>query len=157
MENAQEQSGCRDEIKTRYDLLVDEAFERKSHCGGNLKDEDFLLSLQPDVRDALVISCFMSQVLNGGLAQWADNGYGDHLRYLEHAFKRVGTELAAEAADMAAKAVGLAAKANEEMDYDDEEYYSCQAVQDLDALDDRFYEIDDELVSQVTEFFEKVA
>lgn len=144
-----------DKAQTKYDLLAERGYDLARDKVGSPKDEDFLLTLDPKVRDAFVIDLLVGQVNNGGFQQWAENGYGVQLPFLRHALKQVGGELAAEVSDMAEQAIDLVREANEEMNFDDEEYGSCEAIKTLDELTDRFYEIHDELVKQIADHFER--
>lgn len=59
-------------VKSKWEMIVDAAYEKWSD---NRPFEQFLMCLDGQARQAVVLNVLDCQVRNGGIQQWVDNGY----------------------------------------------------------------------------------
>ena len=105
---------------------------------------EVLMDLDRNERNALVLDKLIGQVQNGGFSQWIDNGYATEVdfTFLKHALQAVGTDTAMTVLRMAERAVKLAAEREGE-----------EEIIELDELDTKFYELDDQLILDIEAYF----
>lgn len=137
-----------DELYKRWEAFCENKSERMTL-------QDLLNFATPRERLAVNFVWFDSQVLNGGFMQWHDNGYSEFASQLVDDLERM------QPADQSAVAHVLLLIEKHWRAIDDygPERYDLQDGEDfddsllydaLDALDDRYYEIDDEFLHQVS-------
>ena len=143
------------EVKeSKMQNLMDKAY---ATWKDNMNYDEFLASLSPVLRTAVVLGNLNYQVENGGFSQWIFNGYyksgRNYLRYIKVQIDQVKYPQLTKAIDLALS------KYNDTFLYamedrgEDAEENEKEASMDLEELDDEYYKLN-KVVMEMEEFIE---
>ena len=118
--------------------------------------EDFLMELDANERDVVVIGNLNYQVCNGGFSQWAGNDYDEGIVFLERALGKINTKEAKRASEMARTVTDMKSGAEKGSGYDGWGDDMSEREQDVDyetcnEFDNEFYKFNELLLEQAQE------
>lgn len=149
-------------VKSKWETIVDAAYEKWSD---NRPFEQFVMCLDGQARQAVVLNVLDCQVKNGGIQQWVDNGYSvATFADLTTTLRLIGTprclELVNKVEEFVRKYVNLNSRYRGfgqnywKADEDDESDYDYMAA-DADKFDSDYYEeqFENELLQEIEKYF----
>jgi len=145
-------------------FLMDKAYARWQHSSAkNWSYMEFLSHLPQVEKYVVVIGNLNYQVENGGFSQWHGNGYSDSFSLLQAALDEIGTPTAEAVFDIVKKVMDVFNDRDSDQDdgyysdgyYSDGEEVDEEVYEYLDKLDDKYYSLKKQLLTDVEAWVKK--